>query len=156
MNGEQIDSMVSLARGSLGVPFVRYGRDLKAGLSCIGLVTVTAHMQGVELPTLDAASWAPYFPVHRPVLESLDADLRRIPLSEARKGDVVLFHIWSPGHPLMEHVGLISGENPLTVIHSCPHPSNNVIEHPLDAPMHPPYPTPWRQFVVGAYRFKRA
>jgi hypothetical protein len=135
---------------------MRYGRNLKAGLSCIGLVTVSARAQGVVVPMLDAASFVQYFPWKRPVLDALNADMERVPLSEARKGDVVLFHIWSPGHPLIEHCGLISGENPLTVIHSTPSPSNQVCEHPLDAPMYEPYPTPWRQFVVGVYRFREA
>jgi hypothetical protein len=155
MNAEQADAMIALSRGSLGVPFVRYGRDLKKGLSCIGLVAVTARAHGATVPTLDAASFVQYSPMKRAVFEACNADFECVRLSETRKGDVLLFHIWSPGHPLIEHVGVVSGERPLTFIHASPPPLlNRVAEELLDAPMYGPYPTPWRNFVAGVYRFR--
>ncbi len=148
--------MIELARGSLGVPFAPYGRDLKKGLSCIGLVTVAARAQGVDCEILDAASFVPYHPNLRRATEAIEKDMIRVRQSETRPGDVVLFHIWSPGHPLIEHVGLITGTNPLTVIHSTPVFASQVIEHELDAPMVDGVSTPWSQFVVATYRFSEA
>lgn len=154
MNEQQTRSMIELTRESLGVPFSRWGRDLKQSLSCIGLVTLAAKAQGVDCPILNAASFVRYHPANRPASDAIDQDLQRINKSEARVGDVVLFHIVSPGHPLIEHTALISGVNPLTVIHAQPWLKPGVIEHRLDAPMVEGLPCPWSFFVVGAYRFK--
>lgn len=154
MTQHQIEAMISLARGSLGTPFSRRGRDLKKELSCIGLITCAAKPQGVECPILDAASFVSYNPANRPASDAIAKDLQRINTSEARAGDILLFHIVSPGHPLIEHTALITGERPLTIIHATPFPIPEVIEHRLDAPLVNGVATTWGFFVKGAYRFR--
>jgi hypothetical protein len=113
---------------------------------------MAAKPQGVECPILDAASFVRYHPANRPASDAIEQDLHRINVQEARTGDVLLFHIVSPGHPLIEHTGLITGERPLTIIHATPFPIPEVIEHRLDAPLVEGLPAPWSFFVVGAYR----
>lgn len=142
--------MIELARASLGVPFKRYGRNLKTGLSCIGLVTEAAKVQGVECPILDHASFVPYHPANRPVSDAIARDLQRINLSEARVGDVLLFHIRNRNGLIIEHTALISGVNPLTIIQAQPWLQPGVIEHELDTALS----ASQGFFVVGAYRFK--
>ena len=152
MNAQQAQSMILLARGSLGIPFQRYGRDMKKSLDCIGLITMAAKPQGIECPIFNSASR--YDPRGRPVYDAIIRDLQRINPNEARAGDILIFHIVSPGHPLIEHTALISGTNPLTIIHATSYPIPEVIEHRLDAPLVEGMPTTWRFFVKGAFRFK--
>ncbi len=150
ITGRQI---VETARTGLGTPFLPRGRDLKKGVDCGGIITVSARIQGVECATLEAAAFLRYYP--RRVIDALErSDMIRVRESEMRAGDVVLFHISSPWSALIEHLGLITDVLPLTFIHASPPAlKGRVIEEELGAPMYEPIPTPWSFFVAGVYRF---
>ena len=146
--------MIKLARGSLGVPFVQYGRDLKKGIDCVGLLTVPAQANGADLPILDGLSRVPQIRNAHQIGEVVAKEMQRINSSEARAGDVLLFDIWSPLRGLIEHCALITEDWPLVIIHATPGPVPGVISHRLDARMVESLPTTWEHFVAGVYRFK--
>ena len=144
--------ILATVRGSLGTPFRAFGRDLRRGIDCIGLLTVPGQMHGLSLPTLERLT---VFNGHKQVLKrALETDLDQIADSAAGPGDVVLIHIGGPGLPLHQHLALISDSHPYRVIHSTPFPIPEVVETELSTDMFSGIPRWWTVSVAGYFRFR--
>ena len=73
------DAIVAAAMGQLGVPYVWGGTTPGVGLDCSGLTQYCYAQAGISIPRNS---------------EDQAAAGRRVPLSEAKPGDI----LWRPGH----------------------------------------------------------
>ena len=98
----QAAALLDAARAYCGVPFRHLGRN-RAGLDCVGLLLAAAADAGIRADDPGA-----YDRGHRgwDMLEWLGARYDRVPLAEARDGDILVFRSTDTHYPC--HVGLRS------------------------------------------------
>lgn len=132
--------IVAAARSMIGTPFVHQGRLPGAGLDCLGVAVCAAARCGVVLRDVTTYRRSP-----RPaqLLAELDAQLARVPVEEARPGDVAVFWVQRPGRE--QHVGvLVERPGGLGVVHAlCD--LGRCAEHGLAGF--------WRERLCRVYRF---
>ena len=100
----KIDSIISIGFNQLGTPY-KYGSCEPGGFDCSGFIYFVFKSVGIELPRSSAA------------METVG---QTIPMSEARKGDLIFFTGTDPTDRTVGHAGIIitnKGE-PLEFIHS--------------------------------------
>ncbi len=104
MQVPDLDSLVSFARRYIGVPY-RYGGCTPEGFDCSGFVNFVFSKMGMSLPRSS------------PELGRVGTD---VSLSEARKGDIILFGGSDPKKRPIGHAGIIVSDpgEPLRFIHS--------------------------------------
>ncbi len=123
---------VAQARTYLGVKFKHQGRS-RQGLDCWGLPKVVAADFGIELPENRTY---PRRPPNDLMVSTLNQSLTRIPNSEARDGDLVIFALGSAAI----HCGILTDRG---VIHANGG-VGKVVEHGL-------IPS-WRRRIVATYQ----
>lgn len=99
------DKIVNIAKKQLGRPYVYGGHNPKKGFDCSGLVYYTFQEMDISVPR-----------VSRDFVNFGTA----IPLSQAEKGDIIIFKDTNPKKKRAGHVGIIISEKeePLEFIHS--------------------------------------
>ncbi|MGG7565659.1 NlpC/P60 family protein [Rhodovulum sp. DZ06] len=139
--------IVAAARGWLGTPYQHQASAKGAGADCLGLVRgVWRELRGTEPETPP-----PYTPdwseaSGREVLfEAAARHLARVPIPEARPGDVLLFRMRRTGPA--KHLGILSavGAGEPRMIHA--YSGRGVVENSLGPS--------WRRRVAAAFRFPR-
>ena len=98
------DSITNYAQTFLGTPY-KYGCASKAGFDCSGFTWFVFSHYGIQVPR-DSKSYQSFG--------------KTVPISEARKGDIIVFRGTHPGDKRAGHVGIvISNEGePLKFIHA--------------------------------------
>lgn len=112
------DSLVTFAKGLLGVPY-RYGGTDPQGFDCSGYVNYVFKKNGMDLPRSS------------PELAKVG---KEIPLSQCRKGDIILFAGSSPSKNPIGHAGIIISElgEPIKFIHSATSNRQGIVITALD------------------------
>lgn len=128
--------IVEQARKALDVRFRHQGRSPVEGLDCIGLVIWT--MRELGLSDYDYGHYAAIPADAAPMTAELERLMERIPLEQAKEGDVLRFNM--AGVPL--HVGI---KTDIGVIHALS-TRGKVVEHRLDEK--------WGRRVIEAWRIK--
>ena len=105
MPKNQQDKIVYIAKKQIGRPYVYGGHNPKKGFDCSGLVYYTFQEMDISVPR-----------VSRDFVNFGTA----VPLSEAEKGDIIIFKDTDPKKKQAGHVGIIISEydEPLSFIHS--------------------------------------
>jgi cell wall-associated NlpC family hydrolase len=131
--------LINSAREYIGTPFQHQGRLLNIGIDCAGLIVCVAKEAGFEIKDQQGYARTPDSGRFvAAVLEHCD----RITLWEAEPGDLAMFTFRREP----QHIALISGVQPLTMIHAYL-PCEKVVEQCLDAV--------WRKRLVGCFRLKQ-
>lgn len=128
------ERVIALAEACLGTPFRHQGRVPGVGLDCVGVVIHVYNALG--LPFYVRSDYG-VSPNPRRMIAELETHLTRIPIPEARVGDV-LHMAW---RNLPQHLAILT---PVGILHGY-QTAGRVVEHPMDAA--------WRSRVRGAYRF---
>ncbi len=113
------DSLVALATSLIGIPY-QYGGESTKGFDCSGLVRYVYGKFGKDLPHSSAAL----------------ADVGiEVPLSETRKGDIILFSGSNKKKRPIGHAGIVVSDltEPLSFIHSAYSQKMGVILTAYDA-----------------------
>lgn len=112
------DSLITFAKGLLGVPY-RYGGNDPKGFDCSGYVNYVFKKNGLDLPRSS------------PELAKVG---KEVPLSECRKGDIILFAGSSPSKHPIGHAGIIISElgEPVRFIHSATSNHQGIVITALD------------------------
>ena len=99
------EQIVHIAKEQLGKPYVYGGHNPKKGFDCSGLVYYTFQEMDISTPR-----------VSRDFVNFGTA----VPLSEAEKGDIIIFKDTNPKKKQAGHVGIVISEKdaPLEFIHS--------------------------------------
>lgn len=134
--------VVSAAMDVLGVPFRHQGRN-KRGIDCAGVLVHC--FQTLELPHFDELGY-PRNAYDGTLEKILDAQpsLKRIPVAEAREGDVLAMRISKDPQHIAIHAGIHHGA--AYIIHGSEQ-HGKVVMHRLDEL--------WRARIVRAYRMER-
>ncbi|WP_010486948.1 C40 family peptidase [Pseudomonas sp. S9] len=134
--------VVSAAMDLLKVPFRHQGRN-KLGVDCAGVLVHC--FQALGLPHFDTQGY-PRTPYDGTLEKILDAQpsLKRIPVSEAREGDVLVMRIRKEPQHIAIHAGMHHGA--AYIIHSSEQ-YGVVVMHRADEL--------WRARVIRAYRMER-
>ena len=134
--------VVSAAMDLLKVPFRHQGRN-KLGVDCAGVLVHC--FQSLGLPHFDTQGY-PRTPYDGTLEKILDAQpsLKRIFVSEAREGDVLVMRISKEPQHIAIHAGMHHGA--VYIIHSSEQ-HGGVVMHRADEL--------WRARVIRAYRMER-
>lgn len=99
-----LDSLMSYAKTLVGIPY-KYGGRTLAGFDCSGFVNYIFDKVGLSLPRSSS---------------EMGAIGKEIPLSESKKGDIILFGGSDPKSRPIGHAGIIISEKgePVKFIHS--------------------------------------
>jgi NlpC/P60 family putative phage cell wall peptidase len=138
-------AVVVEARAWVGTRWQHQARLKGIGTDCIGLVAGVADALGVpEARAFFAApEWHNYGrePDAAMLLGGCDRFLDRVPVADARAGDVLVMRFAE--NP--QHFAIVSNDAPQRIIHAYAQ-ARRVVEHGLDAL--------WRSRIVRAYRFR--
>lgn len=136
------DDIVGAALPAIDTPFRHQGRVLGLGLDCAGLYVIIC--QSLDIPHQDATGY-PRTPYDGELERQMDAQpaLRRIPVDEAEKGDILVMRMTSAPQHIALHAGESNGYP--CVIHASEE-HGKVCHHRIDEL--------WRARVVRAYRFE--
>lgn len=127
--------LIDEARKWLGTPFHHQGR-VRAGVDCAGVIVKPA--QAINLEIIDKPG---YSRTPSGVLQSeIAKQLVRVKIADMQPGDVLLMSWIEP-----QHVALVTGLNPLTILHSFAQ-AKKVVEHQVDDNM--------VTNITAVYRFK--
>lgn len=125
------------ARKYIGTPFQHQGRLVRAGVDCIGMLAGVAKVLG--LTSYDVPSYSRY-PEGDDLISELDKALERIPVEEAREGDVLVFW-FSKFTRIPQHLALKTSVGMLHTHQGI----GRVVEHGLTKK--------WLRRLCRAYRF---
>lgn len=125
------EQFLAEARSWIDVPWVHQGRN-RYGVDCIGLVLVTCWALGLTDYDISGYGRTPNADM---LMRELDAQARRIPIADARPGDLMLSRFLADP----QHVGIFTERG---VLHAYAG-SKRVVETAL--------PEPWRRRIVAAY-----
>lgn len=134
--------IVEAAMGLLETPFKHQGRAPGRGIDCVGVYIHVCETLGIDC--LDTTGY-PRDP-HDGTLErelDLQPGLERIPLIEAKAGDLLAMRISRAPQHIAIHAGFIGGHP--YIIHSSEE-AGKVCWHRVDST--------WRHRILMAYRFK--
>lgn len=136
--------VVAKAREFVGAPFAHQGRS-RGGVDCAGLVICVARELGLSEFDVTGYRRLPGAVGNATIEELCSREMRSIPASAARAGDVLLFLIGSRPR----HIAIVAeGSNgAATIIHAY-QPAAKVVEVPLDER--------WRAAVCGAFEIPGA
>lgn len=136
------DDVIRTALDALETPFKHQGRVLGLGMDCAGLYVFVCQQLGI--PHQDAIGY-PRTPFDGELEKQLDSQpcLRRVPKSEARKGDILVMRMSKSPQHITFHAGEDRG-HPYVLHASELH--GKVCLHRLDSD--------WFGRVVLAYRFE--
>lgn len=136
------DEVIRIALEAVDTPFQHQGRIAGLGLDCAGLYVHVC--QCLSIPHLDATGY-PRSPFGGELERQLDAQpcLKRIPLEQARKGDVLVMRVSRAPQHIAFHAGEHCGQT--YVVHASEE-HEKVCVHRLDSR--------WFGRVVLAYRFE--
>jgi len=139
-----MSSVLAAARECIGTPFKHQARVPGVGIDCVGLLVHCFLKMG--LPFVDEKGY-PRDPFGGKLEKNLDnqPSLRRIELSEAVAGDVLVMRIRSAPQHVAIHSGFINGH--AYVIHSS-EIHGGVVEHRIDEL--------WGGRIMRAYRMEAA
>lgn len=138
-------SVVSIARGWIGTPYVHQASKQGVGTDCLGLVRgIWREMHGAEPEAIPryTADWSE--PQGQEVLwAAADRHLQTITRDRLAEGDVILFRMRRTA--VAKHLGIVAsaGEQP-TFIHA--YTGHGVVESPLSEP--------WRKRIVAQFVFR--
>ncbi len=146
-----------LARKLLDVPFRLYGRDPNVGIDCVGVTAIAATQAGFDCPNMlfstpDASGQ------RMSMRDAVLRDMVPVDLNNIRVGDLLWFRLFWIQED-MGHLAIVSGTNPITMIHTSPLTIGATMEQQLTDPMpvHGPYQKilgTWDRWLTGAYRFR--
>lgn len=131
------DAMIAFARECIGTPFAHQARIPHVGLDCAGLVVLSVRAAGGEIKDQTNYSRIPDGSFKVAIEEHCD----KIGFEDLRPGDFVTFK-FEKRH---QHIGIISGIEPLTMIHSWAQ-MRKVTENSVD--------DYWLTKLAGCYRLK--
>jgi cell wall-associated NlpC family hydrolase len=129
-------AIVQCARGYLGTPFAHQGRTKGVAIDCAGLLVCVAHELGLSQADVDGYGRQPDLQVFRSTL--------REHLGEKAFVDVQLGDILTFATPREQHLGIVAGLDPLSIVHAW-EGAGRVVEHVLDQA--------WRRRVRGCFSF---
>lgn len=137
-----MSAVVAAARECLGTPFKHQARVPGLGIDCVGLLVHCFKSLGMAY---NDETGYPRNPYDRKLEKNLDAQpsLRRIEVSEAGAGDVLVMRIKTAPQHVAVHTGFVDGHAYL--IHSS-ELHGGVVEHRLDEL--------WGSRVLRAYRME--
>lgn len=130
--------VVTEARRWIGTPWHHQARRRGVGVDCVGLVIGVARALG--LSDYDVTGYGE-LPNPEMMRRELQANLIEINVADSRAADV----LWMRIAVDPQHLAIVTGGDPLAIIHSIRRPGR-VVEHELD--------DRWRKRVVGAFRFR--
>lgn len=135
--------VVEAARECIGTPFRHQARVPGVGIDCVGLLVHC--FRSLSLPYTDESGY-PRDPFGRKLEKNLDSQpsLRRIDISEANAGDVLVMRMRMAPQHVAIHSGFIGGH--AYIIHSS-EMHGGVVEHRLDEL--------WGSRVLRAYRMEQ-
>lgn len=132
--------VVAEARTWIGTPFVHQGRLKGVGVDCVGVVIGVAHALGIS--DFDIVSY-PMLPDSQMMGRILAEHLDPVSSKSLLPGDILWLRFM--GEP--QHVAIITGLSPLTVVHSFAGARTpRCLEQPLDGL--------WWRRVAGCYRYR--
>lgn len=129
------NKIIASARECIGTPFRHQGRAPGQGLDCAGLVVVSLKAAGIQVEDVEGYGRNPQGGALESAIER-QACVKKIPLKEAKHGDVLLMRF--DGEP--QHLAILAGD---TIIHAYAH-ARKVCEHI--------YSAEWKGRTVAAYR----
>lgn len=132
------DDIVEAARGYLGTPWLHQGRT-RLGVDCAGLVIVVA--RDLELSNYDTIDYQRRT-TGQEFLRHFQANMRRLPIQDARPGDVMLFR--DKQYPC--HSTILGEKDGCTTIIHAHALRRKVVEDYL-------HQGDWQQRRVAAFRF---
>lgn len=127
--------IVAEARRWIGTPFRHQGRVLGVGVDCAGLVIGVAHALG--LSSFDYTQYGRE-PANGLLLDICERHLNRMPLLDARPGDIYAMRFGAEP----QHLAIVSDYG---IIHAYA-PAGKCVEHRMD--------DVWRRRIVRAYRYR--
>lgn len=109
------------ARKLIGAPWHHQGRNITAGIDCIGgtiFVGVdTGFFTKEQIEEIDVVDYGRNPDAYSTLIVRLKEVMDEIPLAEAREGDIVAFRM--PSEKLTSHVGiLVKGTREMHLVHS--------------------------------------
>jgi cell wall-associated NlpC family hydrolase len=129
---------IETARGFLGTPFHHQGRLPGVGLDCAGLVVCAARAHGYEVADVQGYASTPSQGLFtKALLDHCDP----IAQADILPGDLMMFAFKSEP----QHIAIVSGINPLTLLHAYA-AVRSVVEHHLDAA--------WQSRLCACYRLR--
>lgn len=135
------DDVVAEARSWIGTPIMAQQSLKGVGADCVGLIRGVALATGAVGPVTEAdvQSFRAYkqWPSREEMFGGLDRFLIKIPVTDAKAGDVLVFRI--SGDP--RHLGILTEKG--TIVHAFT--GKKVVEHGYDRV--------WRDRTLRAYRF---
>lgn len=126
------------ARSWIGTPWHHQARVKGVGVDCVGVVIGVARDLG--LSGYDVTGYGE-LPDPAMMGRELRENLIEIPVEHVESGDILWFRIATDP----QHVGIVSCEDPMTIVHAMRKPGL-VVEVSVDER--------WRKRIVGAFRFR--
>ena len=126
--------IIAEARKWLGTPFHHQGRVIGHGVDCYGVIEMVARALKVEVP--EGLTYS-RIPDEIQLITYLDGYTLRVPLNEAREGDIIVI----PFLKKMRHLAILTDKG---MIHAY-EPVGKVVEHAIDEK--------WRRMFRRAYAF---
>jgi len=130
------------ARKVVGAPWVHQGRDITAGVDCLGVLIFVCQNLGVDIQDYTNYSREPD---GVQILSEMRKYFNEIPLEESREGDILIFRM--AGEHLPRHVGIITkGTNEYMLVHSIEvRSTGHTVEETLRR---------WMRFRTNAFQFR--
>jgi NlpC/P60 family putative phage cell wall peptidase len=126
--------IVAEARKWIDTPYHHMGRVIGHGVDCYGVIEMVGRALGVDIPENIRYS---RIPNEEELLTYMDRYAVRIPVNEAREGDILII-------PFMKQMRHMAIKTDLGMVHAF-EPRGMVVEHALDKV--------WQRLIRRAYQY---